>query len=162
MALKPKSVLDIGVGFGKYGLLCREYLELWDGRERYDDWKRRIDGIEAYREYILPHHRYIYDNIMIGDARTLLKEMTERYDLILLIDIIEHFTPSEGLEVLQLCEERGRNLIVSTPHHALPQKAAFQNEYEVHRSEWSQDDFADYKNTTLIPDGRSLIYLIRF
>ena len=26
----PQSVLAIGTGFGKYGLLCREYLELWD------------------------------------------------------------------------------------------------------------------------------------
>jgi len=26
----PLSILDIGVGFGKYGLLAREYLEIWD------------------------------------------------------------------------------------------------------------------------------------
>ena len=30
----PVKVLDIGVGFGKYGFLAREYLELWkDGGE---------------------------------------------------------------------------------------------------------------------------------
>jgi hypothetical protein len=38
MKVDPKSVLDVGVGFGKYGVLLREYLELWDGRDRYRDW----------------------------------------------------------------------------------------------------------------------------
>jgi hypothetical protein len=27
--LQPQSILDIGCGFGKYGMLMREYLELW-------------------------------------------------------------------------------------------------------------------------------------
>ena len=44
--LNPQSVLDVGVGFGKYGFLCREYLELWDGREEYKKFLRRVDGIQ--------------------------------------------------------------------------------------------------------------------
>lgn len=28
IAIDPSSVLDVGTGFGKYGVLCREYLEL--------------------------------------------------------------------------------------------------------------------------------------
>ena len=47
MIVKPQSLLDIGIGFGKFGFLAREYLELWDRRNKYDDWQRRIDGIEA-------------------------------------------------------------------------------------------------------------------
>ena len=49
----PQSVLDVGCGFGKYGVLAREYLELWDGRQRYGDWTRRIDAIEAFESL---HH----------------------------------------------------------------------------------------------------------
>jgi len=30
--LKPKKILDVGCGFGKYGLLMREYLEVWQER----------------------------------------------------------------------------------------------------------------------------------
>jgi hypothetical protein len=52
--INPNSVLDIGTGFGKYGLLCREYLELWDGRQNYDKFLRRIDGVEAFESYITP------------------------------------------------------------------------------------------------------------
>ena len=46
----PKSLLDIGVGFGKYGFLAREFLELWDGREEIGNWTRRIDGIEIFTD----------------------------------------------------------------------------------------------------------------
>jgi hypothetical protein len=42
IALKPKSILDIGTEFGKYGVLCREYLELWDGRQKYEFTRRII------------------------------------------------------------------------------------------------------------------------
>jgi predicted O-methyltransferase YrrM len=46
--LKPKKVMEIGVGFGKYGLLLREYLEIWGEGEVYKDWLRKIDGIEIF------------------------------------------------------------------------------------------------------------------
>lgn len=42
--LNPKSILDIGVGFGKYGFLAREYLNL-NRDDNYKNFKRRIDGI---------------------------------------------------------------------------------------------------------------------
>lgn len=72
--LKPKSVLDIGPGFGKYGLLCREYLDIWN-KWTYskDKWDIRIDAIEAFANYITPVHKYIYNNIYIGDAKELIR-----------------------------------------------------------------------------------------
>ena len=70
MTIDPKSVLEIGVGFGKYGLLCREYLEFWKGDVDWqlpikENWERRIDGIEAFESYINKHQDYIYDNLYI-------------------------------------------------------------------------------------------------
>ena len=48
--LRPKSVLDVGVGFGKYGYLFREYLDVWDMHSVRDyerrRWTTRIEGIE--------------------------------------------------------------------------------------------------------------------
>ena len=35
--LQPRSILDIGVGFGKWGFLCREYLDIFQGRYARDD-----------------------------------------------------------------------------------------------------------------------------
>ena len=40
--INPMSILDIGTGFGKYGVLCREYLELWDGRHNYSQFLRAL------------------------------------------------------------------------------------------------------------------------
>ena len=27
---KPKTILDVGIGYGKYGVLFREYLDIWN------------------------------------------------------------------------------------------------------------------------------------
>jgi hypothetical protein len=95
IALKPFSVLDIGSGFGKYGVLCREYLELWDGRQEYN-FLRRIDGVEAFKNYITPLHKFIYNNIYTENIIDLVKKLDYTYDLVLLTDVLEHFTKDEG------------------------------------------------------------------
>ncbi|MFC1730127.1 class I SAM-dependent methyltransferase [candidate division KSB1 bacterium] len=137
-------MLDIGIGFGKYGFLAREYLELWDGRDKHkrEDWKRTIDGIEAFEEYINPAIEYIYDTIHIGDASDLLPKLGQ-YDLILLGDVIEHFDENRGRELLKLCMEKAKNIIIITPGTMTPQKDAFGNPFETHRWQWSRRGFID-------------------
>ena len=49
----PSSVLDIGTGFGKYGLLCREYLELWDGRENYSHFLSELTELKHLKIILL-------------------------------------------------------------------------------------------------------------
>jgi len=81
----------------------REYLELWDGREKYDkkDWLRQIDGIEAFKEYITPVHNYICSNMYIAEAIKILLKL-DNYDLILLSDIIEHFDREKGYHLKKM------------------------------------------------------------
>lgn len=159
---KPDSVLDIGVGFGKYGFLCREYLELWDGRDIYDDWQHRIDGIEIFEKYITPAHNHIYDNIYIGDALSVLPRLNTRYDLILLIDVIEHFTIEDGLRLLEMCATRSKACIVSTPLNASSQGNCFDNNHETHRSQWNWQHFESFKNKTFVQNPEALIAFLRF
>ena len=99
ISVKPFSVLDVGSGFGKYGVLCREYLELWDGREEYK-FLRRIDGVEVFENYITPLHKYIYNNIYTENIINLVNNLDYSYDLVLLIDVLEHFSKEEGLLLL--------------------------------------------------------------
>lgn len=157
MAAKPQSVLDIGIGFGKFGFLCREYLELWDGRQRYGDWQRRIDGVEAFDEYVTPLQRLIYTHIYTGDARLIVPELSFTYDLILLIDVIEHFTIDDGRALLRACAERGKACLISTPLEASPQGPAFGNSYEVHQSQWSKRHFTDLGKAVFVPNPTSLL-----
>lgn len=149
----PKSVLDVGVGFGKYGVLAREYLEFWNGRQEYRDWVHRIDGIEIFGNYLTPLHEFVYDEVHIGDALLVLPSLTIRYDLILLIDVIEHFSESDGMRLLSLCRERARNVLISTPRDIGTQADAFGNPHETHRFQWTARHFRTLPNTAQLDQG---------
>jgi len=159
---KPQSVLDIGIGFGKYGFLCREYLELWDGRNQYNDWQRRIDGIEVFPNYITPLQKIIYNNIFIGNSLEVLPEIDFIYDLIILVDVIEHFDIDEGKQLLYECSRKSKAIIIATPIIASPQGDAFGNPYERHKSQWTKNHFESFENKVFIPDNASLLCYIRF
>ncbi len=156
----PKSLLDIGIGFGKYGFLAREYLELWDGREKYDDWKRRVDGIEVFPQYVTPMHKIIYNNVFIGNALDILPGLKENYDLVLLIDVLEHFDFQDGIRLLEECKRRCRNIIVSTPLRMTAQKDAFDNPFETHRFQWQRKHFGRFANKFFVAHELSLICYI--
>lgn len=137
IALNPTSVLDIGVGFGKYGVLCREYLELWDGREDYHTFTHQIDGIEAFEDYLTPLHSYVYNHIYIGKAQTIIKTLTTSYDLVLLIDVLEHLTETEGRAFLKYVLSHHQGILISTPKHVEHQDTPFDNPHEAHISQWT-------------------------
>ncbi len=42
---QPRSILDVGVGFGKYGLLIRDILEIPFERYNKQQWICQIDGV---------------------------------------------------------------------------------------------------------------------
>lgn len=46
-ALRPKRILDVGCGFGKYGVLMREYLDVWDERLNPADWRIHLEELRA-------------------------------------------------------------------------------------------------------------------
>lgn len=159
ISVNPKSMLDIGVGFGKYGMLSREYLELWDGRNKYDDWNRIIDGIEAFKQYKNKLYEFIYNNVYYGNVLDILPNINKQYDLILLIDVLEHFDKSDGKKLLELCMKKSANILIATPHNPSKQEDVFDNEYEEHKSKWTKDDF-NINDTLIIPNRKSLICLI--
>src|SRR5688500_13775984 len=96
--LSPRSVLDIGAGYGKYGVLFREYLELrhCDGgvdvnaHPRADARKTvRIDAVEGFPEYVGDLHRATYDEIHATNILDFLRHDWS-YDLIFMGDVLEH------------------------------------------------------------------------
>jgi len=156
MSIKPESVLDVGVGFGKYGVLIREYLELWDGRGIYDQWKVRLDGVEIFKSYHNPIYDYIYSHTYFGDALDVIPNL-QTYDLVLLIDVLEHFTKSDGCTLLDLCFAHGKKVIISTPLYDSRQKSAFGNPHEEHKTYWSKSDLLTYCNPTFIDNTQSIL-----
>jgi len=154
MELKPNSILDIGCGFGKYGFLCREYLDIWERRYEKKDWKVIIDGCEVFEYYITPCHRYVYNNIFFGNIFAHL-DIIKNYDVVIICDVVEHFQKEEGKRILDLCNK----YIVTTPLFPAPQGAAFGNEYEKHISSWEPYDFFNYKiiNTNIAKESPILM-----
>jgi hypothetical protein len=160
MAIKPNKILDIGIGFGKYGFLLREYLELWDGRDVYNDFRRQIDGIEIFPDYITSMHKYLYNTIYIGDAIEVSSRLSCVYDIVLLIDCLEHFNREGGLLLLSKLKDKTKNILISVPNNMSQQKTSFKNEHETHRFQWRKEDFIGYKDHFFINTDRSLTVLL--
>jgi hypothetical protein len=140
---QPATVLDIGVGFGKWGMLCREVLEIYNERVPAASWTTRIDGIEIHEPYRNPLWSLAYNAVHIGDASQVLPTLGT-YDLILCCDVIEHFERAEGMEFLNVMLAHGSLVILTSPRGFVTQSARYGNEHEVHRSGWTESDFATF------------------
>lgn len=142
--LKPSTVLDVGIGFGKMGMLFREYCDVFcaEGYGR-EHWKTTIDGIEVFADYIMDHQRAIYDNIYIGDAAKILPTLPE-YDFVYAGDVLEHFDRNVGEQVLSLLRIKAKKLVMCVPvGPKWKQSPVFGNVHETHRAVWMPEDFAD-------------------
>lgn len=165
--LRPQSVLDVGTGTGQYGFLVRNHLEYTnlfrvEGNRGWqtprEDWQIRIDGIEGCETYMTPVHGYAYNQVLIGDALKLLPTLaTHGYDLVMAIDILEHFDPEDGLRFMdELKRISSRAALVSTPKSFYPQEIEA-NPYENHRSLWSASQLSAQGFDTLLPNVHSWI-----
>lgn len=139
--LQPASFLDVGCGFGRWGFLVREHLDVLHERYSRESWSARIDAVEVFEPYICGHHRYLYDNIYIGRIEELLPTLGV-YDVILAGEILEHIEKSASLATLaQLRDKARKALIVSVPlGHDWPQGEVLGNPAEAHVSTWTAEE----------------------
>ena len=155
--LRPASVLDVGVGTGKYGFLCREAL---DTPLASEPRRLTLHGIEGFESYIGDIQRLVYDEIMIGDCLEVLAGRNQSYDLALLIDVIEHLEKPDALVLLKRLLETSRNLIIATPYGFAPQDDIFGNSLEIHRSGWVKKDFEGYPDRIAVKIEHKLLCVI--
>lgn len=138
---KPKRILDIGPGKGKYGLLIREYLNPVE----------TLDCVEAWPPYLaaFPWLYGIYDHVISADVREMRVEGLGFYDVVLMIDVIEHMDKEAGI---QLLERIPGWVIVCTPEQFFQNPEADEIPTEKHRSLWSRADFGNR-----VDDDRSML-----
>jgi 2-polyprenyl-3-methyl-5-hydroxy-6-metoxy-1,4-benzoquinol methylase len=139
---QPKSILDIGIGFGSKGMLFREYTDIWNGKLK--EKKTRIDGIEIFADYITPLQRAIYSNIYIGNVLDIIDTLGF-YDLIYCGDVIEHFEKEKGKLLLFKIMQHSKQSIIVTPVVVSDQGSMYGNDYEKHLSQWTADEFVGGK-----------------
>ena len=144
--LRPKSILDVGAGLGKWGFLLRDRLEFLEGRYRREAWETTIYGVEVCAEYRNPMWELFYDRLWVADILDCLDEIPS-VDLVLLADAIEHLPKNKGREVLTRLAGKAKFLLISSP------KRFFQGEHDfnpasAHQSYWDTDDFAGMRVVT--------------
>lgn len=159
----PQTMLEVGMGFGKYGLLSREILDLQPAEGGgFESWQKRIDGIEVCEKYITPVHKYIYSNIYIGNALDILDELIIFYDLMIAIDVLEHFNKKDAIDFINKAKKCASNIIISTPYVYYDQGEIFENPFEAHYSAWTVSDFKDMGAKYIFRSGISLIAVFTY
>jgi len=132
--LRPHSILDIGVGTGRYGFLFREILDWNYARFRRDDWRTTIDGVEVDKAYISDIHRLVYSSILLGDF--LKVEIGCVYDVAFLGDVLEHWAEGAWQEALLKARAHSIYTLVVCPNHegSMAQGSWNGHEHERHLS----------------------------
>lgn len=122
-------VLDCGPGYGKYSVALRECL---------NEKPHRIDAVELEKSYVDRHGLApLYDEIFVGDICRLSADQLAEYDVVLMVDVLEHIDDDAGFGLLRRIPGR---VVISTPvdwfatDDGLP-------ESETHRSHWSESSW---------------------
>jgi hypothetical protein len=151
--LQPERTLELGIGFGKWGVLLREVLDGIYGRCREDQWQRAIWGIEVHGAYRNPTWGAYtgwaiqnFTNEHIGGWRD--------WDLVIMMDSLEHLTPEVGRPFLAGLVERNKHVIISVPNGPMPQdEAVYGNEHEKHLWTFNGLEEFPFEGTKLLYQG---------
>lgn len=162
--LRPRRILDVGKGFGKYGMLLHEYVGL-DPAARIDPARKlreqsriSIDAVEVDPDLMLPHLDHAYDRIHRGAIEELYRDLP-RYDLVLMADVIEHVDKPAGVEVLRHFVASGAVVVVSTPI-AFFRQSLHQSRHEEHVSHWTERDFRALGRVSTQYVGPGAVYVL--
>ena len=125
--LQPKTVLNIGKGFGKYGFLIHEYAGI-NNSKKLDPSKSlkelseiTIEAVEADSDLMFLHLPHLYSNVYFEDILTLYPKLGG-YNLVLMIDVIEHIDKLHAVKLLKHLLNIGSKIIVATPIHFFEQE----------------------------------------
>lgn len=150
--ISPQAVLDLGIGFGKWGVLVREVLDAWYGRLKRDQWLVRIAGVEVFEPYRNPVWQ-VYDYIRIEDfGDTSNWHRYRDYGLVMLMDSLEHLEPELGRRLLDHLVKYNGAIVISVPNGKMPQdEPVFGNANERHLWTFNGlEEFARFPNVKLL------------
>jgi len=141
---EPRSICDVGAGFGKWGVLTRLYLE--NHPHKPTTWKTIIDAIEIFPSYLCNTHHF-YNDIRVGDIK---EEVVQGYDLVLLLHVLEHLPKKEATALIERLISHNKWVIISTPSKFKRQGALYGNPSEKHLSRFKQEEFHHWSLKTRI------------
>src|SRR2546430_10801137 len=140
LAVKPTRILDIGIGMGAYGFLLRQFTDIVSVRINRQQWQTRIDGVEVFPAYRNPTWDFAYDQVHFGDIRDLVSSLPQ-YDLVMCVDVLEHFPREDSHTLIQELLKKAPTLIATTPTKEYPQGGWGGNPAETHHCLLTKQDF---------------------
>lgn len=162
--VKPKTILDIGKGFGKYGFLVHEYIGI-DNKKQILSTQTlaqqsdiEIDAVEIDNDLLLPHLSHIYREIHVGDVLKIYKDLP-KYDLVLMIDIIEHIDKEQAIDLLKYLLLQNSVILIATPLEYFEQHL-YDSVFEEHVSHWTLKDFQKLGITDFQKLTAGAVYLL--
>lgn len=117
-------VLDVGPGRGKYAVALRELLS---------EPPSVIDAVEMEPSYITRWLVSLYDTVTAKDVRDLTDEQLAAYDLVLMVDVIEHLELDDAMQLLGRIPGR---VAICTPVDFFSNGPGLPAS-ETHRSHWT-------------------------
>lgn len=150
--LKPKTILDLGAGAGKYGELAKKI-----------NPPIRSIAIEIENNYIKKFNlSSIYNEIWNISATDLInpKYYDSSFDVIIIGDVIEHLRKSNGIDLLNFLIYRCRWIIIKFPHRYL-QNSVDGYQSEAHISVWTKNDFNSFEKTELYEKDTQRLIVLR-
>jgi hypothetical protein len=121
-----KTILDVGAGYGINGFIMKR------SRDAI------VEAIEPF-PYNIDHYDFIYR--MTWKEYVETEKYKKKFDVIVSTEAIEHMSEQDGLSFLVQARELARKVIVATPYDFEKQEAYDGNDYQLHRSHWSIEDF---------------------
>jgi hypothetical protein len=137
-AIQPVTILELGCGQGKFGSLLREA-------------KHSPSSLVAVQKIFNPEDfnsiaSQGYSQVIDRDILDYYKEgFDEEYDLILALDVIEHFLFSDILSIINFSLYRSKYLLLVWP--SCHPQAASTSTFDRHRSSFTLKDLADKFDT---------------
>ena len=129
-----ESVLDVGCGLSL--------------QSRYIDADRRV-GLDIYKPFLDKIETDVPYTAVNADALDIDKFYApESFDVVLVLDMIEHLDKDTGYRLLEIVEQVAKRLVyITTPRGFTPQNIDLWecngHEYQTHRSGWFPEEFTE-------------------
>ncbi|HEV7931835.1 MAG TPA: class I SAM-dependent methyltransferase [Actinomadura sp.] len=125
-AVAPKTIVDVGAGWGTYARLLRHRVR-----------GCRFIAIEVYEPYV---ERFglesLYDEVIVGDVRQV---ELPRCDVAILGDVLEHLPQPDAVAVWDKVRRAAGTTLLSLPIVRYRQGASEGNVHEAHLHTWDHD-----------------------
>lgn len=145
VSVNPKRILDIGSAFGKYSLLAREAImserAVSENLTPADDLE--IGCVEMAKYFQdQPYHEKLYQYHYHQDARNIDWKELPKFDLVLMIDVLEHWSMEDGVRIINELLAQGSKILVSTPKEIVMYTEDFYGtDCPKHETQWTRKDF---------------------